>query len=225
MKCPLTGLDCNKLKNIPIVEKTEDVTKIIYLCNDCADIYILNQETQKTIEEINKENAENVLKKLVEIGMEFMPVINCCSFCGATSSDINKTGRLGCMHCYDHFGPEIMSSIQNYHGETKHVGKIPKKWKLQQEEIKRNEIRKNFTIEAYIKQIEEITKIAIKNEQYEIASISRDKLKEILKLQIQYRNLEKKFSETNDEELASEIKNQIKQIENQCFIDWSQSTS
>ena len=48
-----------------------------------------------------------------------------CPVCGATLSDYSATGLVGCAHCYEAFGKDLMPSIRRIHGKTAHVGKRP----------------------------------------------------------------------------------------------------
>jgi protein arginine kinase activator len=226
MKCPLNGLECTEPQIYSVNETVDGESNPINLCKQCIHAYLLNQATQEELQALNaeKESINNVFHSLMNLGVEVIEKsFDCCPFCGSTIQAINKMGRLGCTKCYDHFGSNIISAIQTYHGATKHVGKVPKKWQEQQEAEVRIQARKKFTIEAYIKQIEDIAKSAIKKEQYEIAAVCRDRLKEALKLQEKHFKLNKKISETTDEQTISEMKDQIEQIVDECFTDWSQS--
>lgn len=48
-----------------------------------------------------------------------------CPVCGATLSDYSARGLVGCAHCYEAFGRELLPSIRRIHGKTAHVGKHP----------------------------------------------------------------------------------------------------
>jgi protein arginine kinase activator len=47
-----------------------------------------------------------------------------CSFCGLTFRDFRETGRLGCPHCYETYGPHLQRLLRRVHGGTQHVGKV-----------------------------------------------------------------------------------------------------
>jgi len=49
-----------------------------------------------------------------------------CAHCGATFSDIVRTGQLGCAVCYSGFTAELLPTLARIHGKTEHVGKVPK---------------------------------------------------------------------------------------------------
>ena len=66
-----------------------------------------------------------------------------CPHCGMTYSVLQKTGRMGCVKCYDTFREPIEATIRQIHQNTSHVGKIPSrsageiKQKRRYEELKR----------------------------------------------------------------------------------------
>ena len=49
-----------------------------------------------------------------------------CPVCGITFLEFRKQGRLGCPHDYVCFAKELEPLLLNIHGETQHVGKVPK---------------------------------------------------------------------------------------------------
>lgn len=48
-----------------------------------------------------------------------------CEHCGASFSEIAKTGKLGCQHCYEAFRSQLTPVIQKIHGSAHHIGKRP----------------------------------------------------------------------------------------------------
>lgn len=48
-----------------------------------------------------------------------------CKSCGASFTDIARTGKVGCANCYQTFYDELLPSIEKMHGNTKHAGKVP----------------------------------------------------------------------------------------------------
>lgn len=65
---------------------------------------------------------------LAQMGTDPMPEgessDSSCSFCGLTFADFRETGRLGCPHCYETYGPQLQRLLRRVHGGTQHVGKI-----------------------------------------------------------------------------------------------------
>mgnify|MGYP001165570339 CR=1 FL=1 len=56
---------------------------------------------------------------------ERLPEETRCPGCGASFSDIVRTGRVGCAKCYETFYNRLAPSIQRIHGNTTHTGKVP----------------------------------------------------------------------------------------------------
>ncbi|MBB6675009.1 UvrB/UvrC motif-containing protein [Cohnella nanjingensis] len=50
-----------------------------------------------------------------------------CEMCGMTYSQFSKLGRFGCSHCYKHFAERLDPLLKRVHGNTVHVGKVPKR--------------------------------------------------------------------------------------------------
>ena len=88
-----------------------------------------------------------------------------CPVCGITFYEFRSQGRLGCPHDYECFADELEPLMVNIHGETDHKGKRPKR-------------RCNASSTEMIK-LRRQMKEAVENEQYELASELRDKLKQM----------------------------------------------
>ncbi|WP_410772583.1 UvrB/UvrC motif-containing protein [Fontibacillus sp. BL9] len=50
-----------------------------------------------------------------------------CEECGLTYSQFSKIGRFGCSSCYKYFNDRLDPLFKRVHGNTVHVGKIPKR--------------------------------------------------------------------------------------------------
>ncbi len=77
-----------------------------------------------------------------------------CPNCGIAFKEFRAQGRLGCPHDYVVFEDELLPLLENIHGETTHVGKVPKRSpqasQLQFQLIKlRNELRSSVEEERY----------------------------------------------------------------------------
>lgn len=90
-----------------------------------------------------------------------------CPLCAATFSDFQKNGKTGCPECYKTFGEELKGTIRSIHGNVKHIGRSPTKFKKVRE--KENEL----------KELKNQLKTAIANEDFETAATLRDKIRAI----------------------------------------------
>ena len=50
-----------------------------------------------------------------------------CPICGIKFVEFRNSGRLGCPHDYSEFRDELMPLLENIHGETRHIGKTPRR--------------------------------------------------------------------------------------------------
>ncbi len=96
-----------------------------------------------------------------------------CEKCGNTLNNIKNTGKMGCANCYKVFNKNILQIIKNIHFDSFHYGKVPKKFDkidLQKEHTKKQ-----------IEDLKQKLNDAIKQENYEMAIILRDKIKKFEK--------------------------------------------
>jgi len=47
-----------------------------------------------------------------------------CPYCGTTSTDFRRTGRLGCAECWAHFDSRLRGLVRRLQGSAQHVGKL-----------------------------------------------------------------------------------------------------
>lgn len=90
-----------------------------------------------------------------------------CPVCGITFHEFRSRGRLGCPHDYIAFESQLDPLILNIHGESTHVGKVPKRSARGSE--KRTQL---------IRLRREMTE-AVAEEDYERASRLRDEIRRI----------------------------------------------
>jgi len=50
-----------------------------------------------------------------------------CETCGMTYAQFSKIGRFGCSDCYKRFSEKLDPLLKRVHGNTVHVGKVPKR--------------------------------------------------------------------------------------------------
>lgn len=92
-----------------------------------------------------------------------------CEHCGLTYSQFSKLGRFGCGSCYQSFSEKLDPLFKRVHGNTVHVGKVPKRTGgLIQYKREIDSLKKEMTAH-------------IEREEFEQAANIRDQIREIEK--------------------------------------------
>lgn len=108
-------------------------------------------------EALNKTRSNDSEKKIDVI----------CKSCGLRYSQFKGQGQLGCSKCYSSFEDSLKLMIKRLHGDTEHIGKIPKN--VENDVIQAKRLRK----------LKDGLKKAIEEEEYEKAILLRDEIKNI----------------------------------------------
>lgn len=90
-----------------------------------------------------------------------------CPLCASAFSDLRANGKVGCPKCYEVFADELKGTIRSIHGNVKHIGRAPLKF------------RKGREKENELKSLKNQLKEAIANEDFESAATLRDKIRAI----------------------------------------------
>jgi len=90
-----------------------------------------------------------------------------CPVCGFTQTDLKKTGRMGCSHCYEVFAEPVRGMLKNMHKGTVHKGKAP---------ARLQDLRE---LQQAIDSLEDELATAVRSEDYENAARLRDRLREL----------------------------------------------
>src|SRR5262245_10102064 len=115
MKCQR----CTKAATTHITEiATEVEFEVMHLCEDCAQKFLAEPSKNG-----GKPHSPSTGDEVEELG----PVALECPACGIKFVEFRTSGRLGCAHDYTEFRAELMPLLENIHGETRHVGKSPRR--------------------------------------------------------------------------------------------------
>lgn len=90
-----------------------------------------------------------------------------CPNCHRSYESFKKVGRLGCSNCYDFFQEQLIPLLSSIHGNTRHLGKVPKRF------------RERVNASRRVVALEEELGRAIAREQYERAAELRDEIKRL----------------------------------------------
>ncbi|MCI8412840.1 MAG: hypothetical protein HFE47_01915 [Clostridia bacterium] len=88
-----------------------------------------------------------------------------CSACGTTGNEFLHSGFVGCSECYKEFAPLIMPVIKRMQGDVSHVGKVP--------------LGVENSVSAEYERLKKELDKAIELEEYEQASIIRDRMRQL----------------------------------------------
>jgi protein arginine kinase activator len=156
MKCQ----KCPKAATLHITEVlSEDQFEELHLCEECAQKYLYEPQNQKSA----KVAPGAQLAEGEESGLPNRE----CPVCGIKFVEFRNTGRLGCPHDYEEFREELTTLLENIHGETRHVGKAPRRLHVtKQTQSELVELRKQLLL-------------AVNKEKYEEAARLRDRIRQL----------------------------------------------
>lgn len=90
-----------------------------------------------------------------------------CDNCGLTYTQFSKMGRFGCSNCYTQFGSKLDPILKRVHGNTTHVGKIPKRTGVQ------------IQLKREIDELKRDLNMRIEQQEFEAAAGLRDRIREL----------------------------------------------
>lgn len=90
-----------------------------------------------------------------------------CPNCGRSYSAFKKVGKLGCSQCYDFFHQQLMPLLRSVHGNTRYLGKVPKRFGAQ------------VNLRRRVVKLQEELNRAVEQEEFERAAELRDRIKSL----------------------------------------------
>jgi len=155
-------MKCQKCHNPATLHITEVLGEgqfeELHLCDQCANKYLYDPQ-QKGGAKGGGAEAPGESEETAALNQRE------CPQCGIKFVEFRNTGRLGCPHDYQEFREELTPLLENIHGETRHVGKTPRR--LAQKKQTQTELM----------QLRNRLKQAINKEDYEDAARLRDQIK------------------------------------------------
>ncbi len=91
-----------------------------------------------------------------------------CPMCGMTYAQVRKQGKAGCFRCYEIFAKSIVPFVERIQGSSEHRGKAP-----------RHIGRADIEVRHKSHELKEQLKIAVIEEDYELAATVRDQLRDL----------------------------------------------
>ena len=164
MKCQ----KCEKPATFHITDLVDGEPSELHLCEQCAHAFLspTGDEGSEVIPAMAGLLAQHLAvgetaEELARLDQRSCPV------CGITFLEFRKQGRLGCPHDYVCFQKELEPLLMNIHGETQHVGKVPKCCSADTEQ------------QTQLIRLRREMKEAVAEEHYERASELRDQIRDI----------------------------------------------
>ena len=153
---------CAKPATLHITEIREGEVHELHLCESCAHSYLSAPQGEKTDSEPDEFPFEMTDDRRLEELDQML-----CPNCGISFKEFRSQGRLGCPHDYLAFEAELLPLLENIHGETHHVGKVPRRSPdASQRQYRLIKLRNDL-------------RIAVSEEKYEDAARLRDEIQSL----------------------------------------------
>jgi len=166
-------MDCDICKkNEAVVHYAEVINgeiRKLNLCEKCAKEKGFGLEVSFSLGDM----VAGIIKDSSKDSDKIFAKIDKCSKCGMLYDEFKKAGRLGCDNCYKVFEKKLIPILDTIHKHTRHKGKVPKAF------------REKFSRIEKIRELNKKLKEAVENEEFELAAVLRDKIKEINRKGIQ----------------------------------------
>ncbi len=125
MKCHICGERDATVHYIEIIDGHKTTQ---WLCQDCADREGI---TRGDVTELGHGALDAFLGEMLKTGPQAKPRERgaggpACPACGYEYHRLQDTGMLGCPECYRAFHHQLLPMLRRYHGDTTHVGKLPR---------------------------------------------------------------------------------------------------
>ena len=157
MKCQR----CVKQATLHITEVLgEDRFEEVHLCEDCAKKYLYEPQQKKAAAKLAAEGLTES-EEPDPLGDKQ------CEACGIKFVEFRNHGRLGCPHDYDAFKDDLLPLLESVHGDTRHVGKTPRR------------LPKAKGAQLELTQLRRKLQQFVTDEKYEDAARIRDRIREI----------------------------------------------
>ncbi len=132
----------------------------VHLCDKCAE------EQGAVMPTISVSSMLSSLIEQQETEMEEDLEGLVCPMCSMTHLQIRKQGKVGCARCYEIFAKSLMPFVERIQGSSEHRGKAPRRLARTDTEIRRKLLH-----------LKQGLKIAVMEEDYELAATLRDEIK------------------------------------------------
>lgn len=160
-----------KVATVHMTQIINNQKKTINLCEDCAkEIQLVGFMPSFDLHKLlagflNPNNFKNMENSSGENIQEDIPEGRICPNCGLSEKKFMKQGLLGCSQCYKIFEDNLEGVFRRVHGNSVHVGKIPKR------------TGGRIKLIHELNQLKVQLKELVQKEEFEMAAEIRDKIK------------------------------------------------
>ena len=153
LKCSL----CDKEATVHLTQIVNNKIHKVDLCETCAE--------KKGVTDPESFSMADLLAKTSKGSGTRGGAV--CPNCGHDATDFQRTGRLGCAECFNHFRGQLTPVLEDMHVGTAHQGKVPK-YALQRQSGRKR-----------LNELQSALDRAVEEEAYEDAAKYRDEIKQI----------------------------------------------
>ncbi len=149
---------CGKQEATTVLKQTiNGKSQMVHICSDCANSMLLNNFfSDFSFSNFFGTNSTSAIRSQ-----------KTCDQCGMTLEQVIEGGKIGCAHCYQVFSKELGRSIEQIHGKSTHIGKVPKSMN--------GVIRKKNLLTEYRVELNRL----IAQQEFEKAAELRDKIRDL----------------------------------------------
>ncbi|MBI4576831.1 MAG: UvrB/UvrC motif-containing protein [Planctomycetes bacterium] len=152
---------CNQnVATVHLTEIVKQTKKEVHLCEACAEERGVTKKAPFSISDLLGGLAEPQPAEKEEAAAPTQD----CPRCGLSYADFRAHGRLGCPEDYRVFGKLLLPLLEKIHGNTQHLGRVPKR------------AGERVLREKELMQLREELRRAIDREEYEHAAELRDRI-------------------------------------------------
>jgi len=153
---------CARTATIHITEIINGKPREYHLCEEHARAHLAEESSSE-----QQSSGSKAMTKLAESKVRSELDRLTCPVCGITFREFRSKGRLGCPNDYDTFQAELVPLLETIHGETEHIGRMPRS------------VPAHRRRHAELVRLRQELKNAVAAENYEEAARLRDKIREL----------------------------------------------
>ncbi len=159
---PMKCQKCARKASIHITEIIHGKPREYHLCEEHARAYLAEESSAG-----QQSSGSKAMTKLAESKVRSELDQLTCPVCGVTFGEFRSKGRFGCANDYETFQAELVPLLETIHGETEHIGRIPRS------------VPAGRCRHAELARLRQELKSAVAGENYEEAAKIRDKIREL----------------------------------------------